>query len=160
MRASIRRRSSPSGLCTLTVSIAPNCTARAAVCVWVNKSDTVSESGFVTVGVVSDAPADVLRVGVTVQLVRSAYGLHAPSSCTLKLKFQSAPRWIVDDVWTATIIPKALLASNFAPSRSTRRLIPRPAATLWQRPLRLALRAFLAGNLARPQGCQNVPRTL
>ena len=160
MRASIRRRSSPSGLCTFTVSMAPNCTARAAVCAWVNVRLTVSASGRVTVGVVSDAPADVFSVDVTVQLVRSAYGEQLPSSCSLKLKFQSAPRWMVDDVWTATIIPKDLRASNFEPSRSTRTLIQRPAAMLWLRPLRLALRSFLAGSLASLPECQNAPSTL
>ena len=143
----MRRMSQPSGRWTLMVSCAPNCTASAAVCVWVSRNATTSACGRATLGVVSDAPAAVFSVTVTTQLVRSAYGLHAPSSWSLKLKSQSAPLCIVDEVWTATIIFCASGASNFPHCRSTRSQAVRHQATLWMRSHRHGSAVFRGGSL-------------
>ena len=128
-RASISRMSQPSGRCTLMVSTAPNWADRRAVCVLVNRTATVSGVGRTMLGVVSATPAAVLSVTATNHAVRSEYWLHGPSSCSEKLKSQSVPRWIVDEVWTATILPRAVFISNFAPNHSNRLLVASPPAT-------------------------------
>jgi hypothetical protein len=89
-------------------------------------------------GVVNDAPAAVFSVTATNHADRSVYWLHGPSSCREKEKSQSVPRWIVEDVWTATMSTK----------KGFSQVIPcRVAATgHWLRPLGPRLGGDLIGS--------------
>ena len=115
------RISQPSGRCTLMTSCAPICALSAAVCVLVNRSDTVSGSLRTMLGVVRATPAEVLSVQPTNQSVKSTNSEHGPSSWSRKEKSQSVPRWMVEDVWTATITTQRLRTSKrAAPSHGYR----------------------------------------
>ena len=80
-------------------------------------------------GVVKDTPEAVFKVTATNQLVRSEYALQGPFSCSWKEKSQFVPRWIVDEVWTATITLLGIGTSNFARCHSSRKLELRLRAT-------------------------------
>ena len=86
------------------VSIAPVCRAKAAVWVCVRLKTGHSGVWSKKLGVVSDAPVELVRVLVNAQRVRSASALHGPCWRIWNPHVQSPPRVIVLENEAGTIL--------------------------------------------------------